>query len=313
MADVLRHAGVELSEAMVFGLGSGLGFYYVKDDSVSPSRQFMGRHWALEENTAEILGLKLVAHRTDDPQEGWQGVKSAIDAGYPALVQCDLLYLPYWRARTSFNAHRVVVVGYNEGTREVIVADTQFEGLQRVSYEELAASRASMAGPTYGNRQLFWTLEPGKALPVQDVVRAAIEKNARVMEDESDPGQGLVALRAFADEVADWRELADASWCYQFGYQLSEQRGTGGGNFRAMYREFLFEAAAKYPGVVDRNLGVSMARTAQAWTTLADYMRAMSRALRDDGEAMADAAPGEFLGSLAEAVYQFESTFFDRI
>lgn len=312
MADVLRHSGVALSEAMVFGLGSGLGFYYLKDNRVSPSRQIAGRNWNLEENTAELLGLKLVSHTSDDPDAGWQAVKDAIDAGYPALAQCDLKYLPYWKATTSFNGHRIVVVGYNDATREAILADTHFEGLQRVSYEQLAASRASKAGPSFGNRQIFWTLEPGTARPIEDVVMSAIEKNARTMEDESDPGAGLLALRSFADEVADWRALEDAVWCYRFAYQVSERRGTGGGNFRAMYREFLFEAAEKFPSVVDKNLGISMARTAQAWTTLAEYMQSMSRTL-ESGEAGRDAVPEGFLSSFAEAVYQFESTFWDRI
>ncbi len=312
MSDVLRHSGVALSEAMVFGLGSGLGFYYLKDDRVSPSRQMAGRNWNLEENTAELLGLKLVSHTSDDPDAGWQSVKDAIDGGYLALAQCDLKYLPYWKATTSFNGHRIVVVGYNDATREAILADTHFEGLQRVSYEQLAASRGSKAGPSFGNRQLFWTLEAGKARPIEDVVMAAVEKNARAMNDESDANAGLVALRSFADEVAGWRTLEDAVWCYRFAYQISERRGTGGGNFRVMYRDFLFEAAEKFPGAVDRNLGISMARTAQAWTTLAGYMQSMSNAL-ESGEAMKDSSPNDFISSLAEAVYQFESTFWDRI
>ncbi|MBA2663103.1 MAG: DUF4872 domain-containing protein [Bradymonadaceae bacterium] len=311
MASLLRHAGIKLSEPMVFGLGSGLGFYYLQSEMISPSRQFTGRHWDMEENTAQILGLKLVAHYSTDPQVGWAGVKEAIDAGYPALVQCDLRYLPYWQSASSFNGHRIVVVGYNEAEAIAWVADTHFEGLQRVGLEELAAARASRAAPSFENQHVFWVLEPGKPRPVAEVIVEAIAKNAALMEEEVGGIGGLRALRDFADSVASWRTLDDAAWCYRFAYQVSERRGTGGGNFRAMYRDFLLEAGSICP-TLDRNLAVSMTRTAEAWSTMARYMLSMSKFLAGSDDAP-DKDPAALIVSLAEAVFQFESTFWDRL
>ena len=41
LADVLRHRGLDLTEAMAFGLGAGLGFYYLDSPLLSPKR----RNW----------------------------------------------------------------------------------------------------------------------------------------------------------------------------------------------------------------------------------------------------------------------------
>lgn len=48
VADLLHHDGFRASEAMVFGLGSGLGFVYVDDPKYSPVHRFNGRALDLE-------------------------------------------------------------------------------------------------------------------------------------------------------------------------------------------------------------------------------------------------------------------------
>ncbi len=318
MADILRHAGIELSEAMVFGLGSGLAVYYLKSAHMSPSRQIMGRHFRLEENCAEALGLELRPHFEGDNEAAWQGVKDAIDADRPVLVQCDLCELPYWGTNTPFNGHKIAVVGYNDASGEVLVADTHFEGLQRVKPGELERARASTAPPSMGNQNVWWTLEPGpsftfdKTRPLDEAIPMALERNAEQMEQDTSGFGGLEALERFAAEVVSWQELDDAAWAYRFAYQCIEKRGTGGGNFRALYRDYLSEAGDIVPSILRDQLAVSMARTASSWSTLARYLEAMSRWVDPQAD-KPEEDPTHHLESMAEAVYQFESTFWDRI
>jgi hypothetical protein len=312
MADLLRYHGHDLSEAMVFGLGAGLGFYYFKSDHMSPSRQIMGRHIDLEGNVAEALGLELRASRTKDDDEAWDHVRGAIDAGSPVLVQCDLSHLPYWETSTPFNGHRIVVAGYDDDEGVAMVADTHFEGLQRVPLDALRAARASQAPPSMGNQNASWVLEPSKIRDLEAAAMDAIETNRSHMEEDPSGMGGLDVLREFADDVMDWTERDDASWCYKFGYQVIEKRGTGGGFFRYLYRDFLRELVEMHPRLAAMQLPVSMTRTAEAWSTLARYMEAMSRQLEPEGESP-DEDPAHHLESMAEAVYQFESTFWDRI
>jgi hypothetical protein len=331
MADLLRHAGVELSEAMVFGLGSGLASYYLESEHMSPSRQILGRHFRLEENCAEALGLELRAHFEGDNAAAWQGVRAAIERDQPVLVQCDLCELPYWQTKTPFNGHKIAVVGFNDAAGEALVADTHFEGLQRVSLNELEAARASTAPPSMGNQNAWWTLEAGRLdgdgldgggldggtpRELAEAIPFALVRNAEQMENDTSGFGGLDALEQFAAEVSSWRDLDDASWAYRFAYQCIEKRGTGGGNFRALYRDYLSEAGEHVPSILRNQYAVSMARTASAWSTLARYLEAMSRFVSADGvddSDRPDEDPTHHLESMAEAVFQFESTFWDRI
>ena len=312
MADLLRHVGHEFSEPMVFGLGAGLGFYYFKSDHVSPTRQIMGRHINLEQNVADALGLELVGHRTKAEDEAWEHVREAVDSGSAVLVQCDLSHLPYWKTSTPFNGHRIVVAGYNESEDLALVADTHFEGLQRVPLEALSAARSSQAPPSMGNQNASWVLEPGEIADIDQAVLEALEQNRVQMEEDASGMGGLDVLRSFADEVVGWSERDDAAWCYKFGYQVIEKRGTGGGFFRYLYRDFLREVVEMHPDLAPMQLPVSMTRTAEAWSTLARYMEAMSRQLDPEAESPAEDA-AHHLESMGEAVYQFESTFWDRL
>jgi hypothetical protein len=302
---------------MVFGLGSGLAAYYIKSEHMSPSRQIMGRHFRLEENCAEALGLELRAHFEKDNDAAWQGVQSAIERDQPVLVQCDLCELPYWQTNTPFNGHKIAVVGFNDDAGEALVADTHFEGLQRISLAALEQARASTEPPSMGNQNVWWTLEAdgldGRTpRDLTEAIPLAIAQNAEQMEDDISGFGGLAALEQFAGELVSWRELDDASWAYRFAYQCIEKRGTGGGNFRALYRDFLSEAGDHVPSILRNQYAVSMARTASAWSTLARYLEAMSRFVDDDNDGP-DSDPTHHLESMAEAVFQFESTFWDRI
>jgi hypothetical protein len=312
MADMLRWAGIELSEPMVFGLGSGLGFYYLKSDHMSPARQLIGRVPNMEENVAEVLDLNLVAHRTDEAEEGWEGVRRALQQGRPAMVQCDLSELPYWETGTPFNGHRVVVAGWDEQADEVLVADTHFEGLQRVDREALRAARASQAPPSFGNQFAWWELEPGEPAELEGAIRKAIVRNAEQMRQEATGVGGIEGLSAFRDDVDSWVELEESDWLYRFAYQCIEKRGTGGGMFRNLYREFLSEAAEECAEILRFQLPLSMSRNADAWSTLATYLKAMSVFIETDGEEPGE-DPTHHVGSMSEAVFQFESTFWSRV
>jgi len=306
MRNLLRWRGVEMSEAMVMGLGSGLGFVYLRGDGLNPSRSIMGRTWNLEENVANALGMSLLEHTTDDAEEGWQRVKIAIDDDTPVMVQCDLVHLPYWGSNTPFNGHRILVVGYDEDRQVAMIADTHFEGLQEVPLESLAKSRRSFAAPMGYARHASWTLDGSVQNSMEDAIVRSLLLNAETMTVDSDFA-GMGAMRVFADEVGQWVERPDAAWCFRFAYQCLERRGTGGGNFRRLYRDFLMESLQIVPAIKKSQLHVGMSRAAAAWTTLAEHFEIASRTEVPEGSAV------QFVESLSEAVYQFESMFWDMI
>jgi hypothetical protein len=310
MADLLRWAGIEMSEAMVFGLGGGLGFQYCTREDSSPTRQIAGRAENIEMAVAERLELKLEEHRTDQLEEGWAGIRDTLDDGAPVMVRCEFAELPYGSSEMTCGDHRLVVVGIDESNDRVRVADPGFEEARTIDGEAFRGAYGSTGRE--GEQFAWWRLLPGEPRSLDEALQEALEDNADRMRTDQPETRGLFALRKFRDEVADWGGDEEAARSYRCAYESIAGEGTDGAMFRNLYREFLSEATEYLPELSRSQMPVSMSRNADTWSTLATYLQAMARFLETDGEEPAE-NPRHHLESMAEAAYQFESTFWQRI
>jgi len=281
LANVLRLRGVEVSEAMAFGLGAGLGFYYLVSPALSPTHLFQGRHAQLERTACEVLGAPFREREEEDAGRAWEAVRSAVDRGVAPILSTDLAELPYWRTKTRFGGHRVVLAGYDAARGVAIVADGDRPGLDEVPLAALERARASIA-PPFGIPGRPW-LEidaPPRPRPLAEAIREALRRQARDMLLEPEGAAGISALERFAAELPQWPARAageaDRAWCFRYAYQVIELRGTGGGLFRALYASFLREAEAAVPGLAPLGLSGRMAELADRWASLARAFREIS-------------------------------------
>ena len=122
LRSVLHFDGIEVSEALAFGLGSGLGFFYSVEPQGSPTRRFNGRAPDLEGNFYALVGKPL------EWAGEWQPgrIREALSEGRPVLAQTDIFPIPYYDD-AHFIGHGVAVVGL-EGD-EVLVADIAAPGV----------------------------------------------------------------------------------------------------------------------------------------------------------------------------------------
>lgn len=281
LSDALRARGFELSEPMAFGLGAGLGFYYLASRALSPSHLFVGRTAYLERTACELLGAPYEAHADEDPARAWERVRAAVDRGLAPILSTDLAQLPYFGSRTPFGGHRVVLAGYDAARGVAILADGHRPTLEEVELAQLDRARASVA-PPFGTGGRAW-LEvdaPARARPLAEVVPEALRLQAREMLLDADGAAGISALERFAAELPRWpaeaTDEADRAWCFRYAYQVVERRGTGGGLFRALYARFLREAEVLVPSLARLGLAARMEALAAAWTRLATDLRALS-------------------------------------
>ena len=242
--NLLGFHGVEISEAMAFGLGAGACFYYVVLDEHSPSRFTNGRAARLEENFLELTEVPLRLRTESDPDAAWEMAREDVDAGRPVLLLTDLYYLDHYGRSAHFPGHAVVLAGYDEEL--AWLSDTAFEDLQTTSLASLKEARHSQQ-PIFPLEGHAIDLPEGVELSRENLLAhapKAIERAASVMlQPPLGDYEGLPALRRFAAEVGSWAEAAeDCQWCARFLYQVIDRRGTGGGNFRRMYSQFLDEA-----------------------------------------------------------------------
>jgi len=309
LRNLLAHDGLELSEGMVFGLASGLGFFYLQGEGMSPTRMFHGRTISLESDLGANTGIRLRDRPESDDDRAFAAVRERIDRGTPVMVSTDTFYLPYQNTKSHFPGHRCVLVGYDDATRTVLIADRKFDAYQSCSFDDLRRARNAPDYPMscdnqYGDAEGRLTL----GRPLEEAIRIAVSRNARAMlEPAGELPAGIPAMRALASELADWGELEDWSWAARFGYQVVVKRGSGGSFFRSLYTDFLEEAAQTLPQIREAGLPARMDEISGGWREVADLLKEQSE--------REDCAP-ELFDRAAEAVARLadeEAGFFTRL
>ncbi|WP_433346170.1 BtrH N-terminal domain-containing protein [Microtetraspora malaysiensis] len=266
---LLRHEGLDLSEPMLFGLGSGLSFIYW--DSKGMAFPFLGgrvKPFDLTRNLTARLGLTLLVEETTSPRKAWENVAAPIDAGRPVGLQLDCYHLEYFRSKVHFGGHVVAMYGYDE--HDVYLVDTdQQGGAVRTSRASLAMARTERGPMTARNRSFTITL-PEHAPRWQDQIIPAIKDCADAFLAAPIANLGHRGIEKAAKQVPKWllragnpqQDLPQAAL-------LMEKAGTGGALFRALYRDFLRECVQL---IDDSNLRTGhklYAEAATLWTDVA--------------------------------------------
>ncbi|MFB6171417.1 MAG: BtrH N-terminal domain-containing protein [Haloarculaceae archaeon] len=271
LRDLADYYGWGFDEAACFGLGSGLGFSFMRV-SDSPQRLFFGRPSWLEWAFFEHVGVDHEIHEGQAFPDALDDVVTTVDAGAPVMIFTDLYYLDYYESSTHFSPHSLLVVGYDED--HVHLADSEFEAVQELPLDRLAEAMTSDHVTPLQCRYL--TVEdPSLGADFETGARVAIRETATAMLDpaagrgggDADFGeQGVPAIRAFAADLPTWNDLDDPRWTARFAYPNVERRGTGGGAFRKMYADFLDQAVEAVP--IPADAPVRMHDIAAAWTDL---------------------------------------------
>lgn len=276
---LLRHAGLNLSEPMLFGLGSGLSFIYW--DSKQQEQPFLGgrvKPFVLTQNLTQRLGLELRVQETTSERKAWDQVRSSIDDGVPVGLQLDSHDLEYFGSRVHFAGHVVAMYGY-DAERAYLVDTVQQGGAVSTSLESLARARAAR-GPMSARHRSF-TVKV--AVPDTDgghLIPAIIPAITACAEDFLTPpiaNLGNRGIRTAAQRVHSWFDrVEDPGRNLAIIATLMERAGTGGALFRHLYRDFLTECHGLLqdePGADLVEQGRDLfAESALLWTKVAELI-----------------------------------------
>jgi hypothetical protein len=316
MRNLIRHyCGLELSEPMVFGLGSGIDFVLLEIERFAPGVFMFGRSATMETDVADALALSYAEQIEPDDARAWTLVRDEVAAGRPTMLSGDALYLDYRDFRVHFPSHRFVLVGFDESARVAMVADRIDPEPQRCSYDALAASR----NPTdFVSTTNLWGKfhdgTVGRGLP--EAIRIAIRKAAaRMLGEGVSAAQftragataqgGISGLRQLAERLPDYLRGPGARDLARYAGACIESFGTGGGNFRLMYATFL-EEAARVGGVgVDAGDVAAVRGSAALWTDLSKRLR--SYAAGDDEDVTAPSI------AIVNRIREQEGRVFERL
>jgi hypothetical protein len=304
LANLTRFHNVPLSEPMCFGLGEGLGIFYLTIPGGKPSRMIAVRSLAFEQQFFNNLGMSFQWNQHADPLESEKALKEALDAGLPAIIQTDIYYLPYYQSKTHFAGHLINVWGYDDAEQVFHVTDTERTEVYAVPYEAMRRARYCRVPPFPMDGNLFAPSSIQIPTNLGDRIWQAVQSNSRRLLENDSPFDGLQALRQWRDEVGAWTELPDWQWAARFAYQTIMKRGTGGGGFRLMYADFLEEGAEHTAVLREKKLAPQMRAVGKAWDELAIALKAASDAPTPDFTAA---------GQQLTRVYDLESRYHDTV
>ncbi len=104
--DILAFHGLKLSEPMVFGLSSGLGFIYW-DMKKMPFPFVGGRIQPdeLTENISKNIGFKLNVSESSSPKKAQESLTDLLNQNIPVGLKLDMYHLDYIKTPAHFAAH----------------------------------------------------------------------------------------------------------------------------------------------------------------------------------------------------------------
>ncbi|MDL5199043.1 BtrH N-terminal domain-containing protein [Streptomyces sp. ALI-76-A] len=271
---LLRHEGLDLSEPMLFGLGSGLSFIYW--DSKAMGFPFLGgrvKPFELTRNLAATLGLELLVGETTSPRKAWQNAAAPIDAGRPVGLQLDSYHLDYFSTKVHFGGHIVAMYGYDEQAAYLVDTDQQ-GGTVSTSLASLARARAER-GPMTAKHRSFTITVPSRPASPQDRIIPAIKTCADAFLNPPIANLGHRGIEKTAKQVPNWLQRSDnPREDLPRAAVLMEKAGTGGALFRNLYRAFLAECAQLIDSSRLRTGHSLYAEAAVLWTEVAALVAA---------------------------------------
>ncbi len=271
---LLRHEGLDLSEPMLFGLGSGLSFVYW--DSKAMGFPFLGgrvKPFELTRSLASALGLQLLVQETASPRKAWKNVAAPIDAGQPVGLQLDSYHLDYFSTKVHFGGHVVAMYGYDGQDAYLVDTDPQ-GGAVSTSLAALARARAER-GPMSARHRSFTITAPSSLTSPQERIIPAIRTCANAFLNPPIANLGHRGIEKTAKQVPKWlQRTADPREDLPRAAALMERAGTGGALFRNLYRDFLAECAQLIDSSHLRTGHSLYAEAATLWTQVAALVAA---------------------------------------
>ena len=142
-SNLLKYNGLSLSEPMVFGIGSGLLFFYFPWIKVNqaPAISYRTMPGHIFSKVAKRLGFKVFRKKFSSEKEAQQVLDQTLSKGIPVGLQVGVYHLPYFpeQYRFHFNAHNLVV--YGKQGDSYLISDPVMEFTTELSATELERVR----------------------------------------------------------------------------------------------------------------------------------------------------------------------------
>jgi hypothetical protein len=246
-SNLLKFYGIQLSEPMIFGIGSGYFFSHMPFIKLNgmPVTSFRVLPGWIFKRVTRRFGIRVKRMKFRDPEKAMVELDKLLSQGIPAGMLVGVFNLPYFpkEYRFHFNAHNITAFGL-EGDR-YFISDPVMENVETLTREELKNVRFALG--TYPPRgRLYHIVQVPAKVDIQSAIIRGIQKTARDMLTIPLPMFGVGGIRYMAGKMRKWPSRMGpraAALNLSQIIRMLEEIGTGGAGFRFIYAAFLQESA----------------------------------------------------------------------
>ncbi len=286
ISNLMRHHGLDISEPMALGIGSGLFFSHmpfikVKGLPVTTYRIMPGD---IFKKFSKRMGVEMKRQKFSSPEKAMAELDRCLEQGLPVGMLTSVFYLPYLpRAfRFHFNAHNIVVYG-KEGD-DYIVSDPILEEPVTIDRRMLIRARFAKGMPNTNGRMYYPTHVP-KEVDINKAIIKGLKYTAKDMGTIPLPIFGGRAIGFLAGRVANYEKKYGTEEAKKYLgniVRMQEEIGTGGAGFRFMFGAFLQEASARLGNPMLHKKSLEITKIGDKWRGFAYDCGRMVKGRADD-------------------------------
>lgn len=273
VSNMMRFYGIEISEPMVFGIGSGLFFSYLPFLKVNgiPVTSFRPLPGLIFKRISKRLGIKFEKHKYSKPDKAMAALDKNLENGIPTGMLVGVYHLTYFPDpyRFHFNAHNLVVFGKKDGN--YLISDPIMEVPKTLTYDEL--KRVRYAKGTFAPKgHMYWVKSTPSNPDLSGAIIKGIKQTCKDMLTIPVPLIGVKGIRYLSKKLRKYPKKLGARKAASYTGQIvraQEEIGTGGAGFRFMYGAFLQEAAEILSNPVLKDLSLEISEVGDLWREFA--------------------------------------------
>jgi hypothetical protein len=282
---LFRDKGVEISEPMIFGIGSGIFFGhlpFIKWTGL-PISTFRSLPGTVFSKAAKRLGAKVFRKRFRNTQKGMDELRRVIRTGQIVAVTTNVYWLSYFprRYRFNFSGHNLIVL-YEIENGFRVSDPALLEYTVDCSTHDMERARFAR-GPMEARGLMYYPLSVN---PNPDIRKACITgmlDSCKQMLKIPIPLFGVKGMRYLTKKIIKWPDkLGYVEACHIVRFQ--EEMGTGGAGFRYIFAAFLQEASELFESPELNELSNEMTAIGDIWREFAVVSARIIKQRKTKGE-----------------------------
>lgn len=286
ISNLLRNAGLNISEPMAFGISGALTFAYLPIIKVGglPLLAYRMPPGRVIKGLSKRIGVDIKMERFRNAELGMQKLDEHLNSGRPVGLQTSVFWLPYFPEdmRFHFNAHNLIAYRYEQrdcsNEKTYFISDPTFENPVTVDQKSLQRARF-VKGMLAPKGLIYYPESVPDYIDLKKPIKQAIIANSNMMLKTPLPIVGVRGIRYVSKTLL---RLGQSSNKDNYGKQfighmvrMQEEIGTGGAGFRFLYASFLQEAAGILENTKLNDVSKDFTDAGDEWRRYALYVAKM--------------------------------------